>query len=223
VDRYLFRRDGSIEGRNEWSVAPRYGFKAPKRAWPGELSCQKCRKTRTPAFPSQRKRALEVIRSRLEGVARGEFIDSLHGIDELRNRWRSLKVGDTLSLHDILDCPPSLRFGEVAVLVLDERDDAHLCFALGALERVDLIDALYARGLTAPSELPSIVTLGFFSWGRGELRAFASSPTGVATVVSRDALVGLRYMARERYQKLQSFKLPPPRKATGDMHEPLCP
>jgi len=37
-----------------------------------------------------------------------------------------------LSLHDILDCPPSLRFGEVAVLVLDEGDDTHLRFTFGA-------------------------------------------------------------------------------------------
>jgi hypothetical protein len=33
------------------------------------------------------------------------------------------------------------------------------------------------------------------------------SPTGVATVVSRHAFIGLRYMTRERCQKLQSFKL----------------
>jgi hypothetical protein len=32
-------------------------------------------------------------------------------------------VRDTLSLPDVLDCPPSLRFGEVAVLVLDESDN----------------------------------------------------------------------------------------------------
>jgi hypothetical protein len=119
------------------SVSPRQGFKAAKRAWPGELGCQKWREAGTPAFPSQRKRALEVIRSRLEGVARGEFIDSLHGIDELRNSWRSLKVGDTLSLHDILECPPSLRFGEVAVLVLDERDDAP-AYAIGFGEVFDI-------------------------------------------------------------------------------------
>jgi len=91
----LFRRDGSIEGRNEWSVARRYGFKAPKRAWRGELSPQKWRETGTPAFPSQRKRGLEVIRSGLKGAVGGEFIDSLHGIDELKKRWRSLKVRDT--------------------------------------------------------------------------------------------------------------------------------
>ena len=79
-----------------------------------ELGCQKWRKTRTPAYPSQRKRALEVISRRLEGIVRGEFIDSLHGIDELRNRWWSLKVRYALSLHDVLD----------GVLVLDEGDDA---------------------------------------------------------------------------------------------------
>ena len=63
---YLLRPDGSIEGRNVWSVTPRYGFKAPKRAWRGELSRQKWRGTRTPGFPSQRKLVLEVIRRRLE-------------------------------------------------------------------------------------------------------------------------------------------------------------
>jgi hypothetical protein len=36
------------------------------------------------------KRGLELIRRRLERVVPGEFIDSLFGIDELRNRWRSL-------------------------------------------------------------------------------------------------------------------------------------
>ena len=41
-------------------------------------------------FPSPRKRGLEVIRLRLKGVVGGELIDSLHGIDELRNRWSSL-------------------------------------------------------------------------------------------------------------------------------------
>jgi hypothetical protein len=51
----------------------------------------------------QRKRVLEVISRRLKGVLAGEFIDSLYGIDELRNRRRSLKVGDTLSLHDVFD------------------------------------------------------------------------------------------------------------------------
>ena len=101
--RYLFRRDGSIEGRNAWSVSPRQGLKAAKRAWTGELSRQKWRKTRTPSYPSQRKRALEVISRRLEGVVRGEFIDSLYGIDELRNRRRSLKIQYALSLHDVFD------------------------------------------------------------------------------------------------------------------------
>ena len=68
----------------------------------GELSCQKWRKTRTLAFPSQRKRSLEVVERRLKGFVGGEFIDSLSGIDELRNnelrnnelrnRRRSLEV-----------------------------------------------------------------------------------------------------------------------------------
>ena len=154
------------------------------------------------AVPSQRKRVLEVIRRRLKGVVRGYFIDSLLSIDELGN-WRgSLKVRDALSLHDVLDCPPSLRYGEVVVFVLNEGDDAHLSLTLGALERIYLIDAPYARGSTTPTELDStelaevssIVTFLFFRWRRGELGAFAPSPTGVASVVSCDALEGFRDM-----------------------------
>ena len=53
--------------------------------------------------PSSRKRVLEVIRRRLKGVVGGKFIDSLYGVDELRDRWRSLEVRDPLSLHDVLD------------------------------------------------------------------------------------------------------------------------
>jgi hypothetical protein len=34
-------------------------------------------------------------------------------IDELGDWRRSLKVRYALSVHDVLDCPPSLRFGEV--------------------------------------------------------------------------------------------------------------
>ncbi len=93
------------------------------------------------------------------------------------------------------------------MLVLNEGDDAHLSLTLGALERIYLIDAPYARGPTTPTELSSIVTFLFFRWRRGELGAFAPSPTGVASVVSCDALIGLRYMTRERRQKLQSVKL----------------
>ena len=69
----------------------------------GEVRCQKWRETPTPAFPPQRMRVLEVIRRRLKGVLGGEFIDSLHSIDERRNRWGSLKVRDPLSLQDALD------------------------------------------------------------------------------------------------------------------------
>jgi hypothetical protein len=78
---------------------PRDGFKGAKRGWRGELSYQKRRKTGTLAFPSQRKRVLEVISRRLEGVVRGDFIDSLFGIDERRDTGRCLEVRDTLSLH----------------------------------------------------------------------------------------------------------------------------
>ena len=99
----MFCRDGASEGRNARSVSPRQGFKAAKRAWKGELSYQKWREAGTPAFPSQKKRVLEVIRSRLKGVVGGKVIDSVSGIDERRDRRRSLKVGDTLSLYDVLD------------------------------------------------------------------------------------------------------------------------
>ena len=164
----------------------------------GEPSYEKRHVTYTPTNPSARKRSLEVVRSRLKGVVGGKFIDSLCSVDELWDWRRCLEVRDSLSLHDVPDCPPSLRFSEVAVGVLDEGDDAHLCFALGAPEGVHLVDSFYARGPTAPSELPSIVTLRFFDWRRGELSAFASSPAGVSSVVSCDAFVGLRYMTRKR-------------------------
>ena len=62
------------------------------------------------------------MRRRLKGVVGGEFIDSVGCFDQLGDRWRSLKVGDTLSLHYVLDCPPSRRYAEVAVRVLDEGD-----------------------------------------------------------------------------------------------------
>jgi hypothetical protein len=77
----------------------------------------------TFAVPSQKKRVLEVIRRRLEGVARGEFIKSFSGVDELWYWRRRLKVRDTLRLHDVLD----------GVLVLNKGDDTHLSFTFGAL------------------------------------------------------------------------------------------
>ena len=70
--------------------------------------------------------------------------------------------------------------------VLNEGDDAHLSLTLGALERIYLIDALYARGPTAPTELSHVIALVFFGRRRGELSAFAPAPTGVASVVSGD-------------------------------------
>ena len=68
--------------------------------------------------------------------------------------------------------------------ILNEGDDAHLSFARGALEGINLVDSLYARGPSTPTELDStelaevtpIITLWFISWRRGELRAFAPSP-----------------------------------------------
>jgi hypothetical protein len=58
-----------------------------------------------------------------------------------------LEVRDTLSLHDVLDCPPSLRFGEVAVLVLDEGDDAP-AYAKGSGEVFDILLRLSGYGGT---------------------------------------------------------------------------
>ena len=81
---------------------------------------------------------------------------------------------------------------------MHEGDDAHLRFAFGTLERVNFIDALYARAPTTPTELSAVIALWLFSGRRGELSAFSPSPTGVATVVSCDALVCLRYMTRKR-------------------------
>ena len=69
---------------------------------------------------------------------------------------------------------------------MDECDDAHLCFALGALKGIHLVDSLDARGPTALAELTAIVTFLFFRGRRSELGAFASASTGVATVVSGD-------------------------------------
>ena len=89
-----------------------------------------------------------------------------------------------MGLHDILD----------GVFVLDEGDNPHLRVTFGTLERIHFIDSLYASGPSTSTKLSSIVTLRFFGRRRGELGAFAPSPTGVASVVSCDALVGFRDM-----------------------------
>jgi len=60
----------------------------------------------------------------------------------------------------------------------------HLFFALGALQGVYLINALYARGPSTLTELSPVIALVFFGRRRGELGAFASASAGVATVVS---------------------------------------
>jgi hypothetical protein len=78
------------------------------------------------------------------------------------------------------------------VLVLDECDDAHLCFTLGALKGIHFIDSLYARAPTALTELTAIVVLWLFRGRGGELGAFASAPTGVASVISSDRFIGFR-------------------------------
>ena len=66
---------------------------------------------------------------------------------------------------------------------MDEGDNAHLCFAFGALKGIYLIDALYARGPTTPTELSPVIALLLVVFGTGELSAFTPSPTGVATVI----------------------------------------
>jgi hypothetical protein len=53
--------------------------------------------------PSLRRQILEVPWRRIKGVVRGEFLDSLGSIDELRERRRCLEVRDTLRFHNILD------------------------------------------------------------------------------------------------------------------------
>jgi hypothetical protein len=58
---------------------------------------------------------------------------------------------------------------------VNEGDDPHLRFALGALQGVDLVDTLYARDPTTFAELLPIVTLWFFSRRRGDLSAFTSA------------------------------------------------
>ena len=104
--------------------------------------------TYTIPVPSSRKRSLEVIRGWLERVVRGKFIDSARGIDEFWNWRRGSEISDPLGLHDVPDCPPSLRFGEVAVLVLNEGDNTHLRLTLGALKGVYFIYALDAGSPT---------------------------------------------------------------------------
>jgi hypothetical protein len=49
------------------------------------------------------------------------------------------------------------------VLVVNEGDDPHLRFALEALQGVDLIYALYARGPTTLAELLPIVARSFLT------------------------------------------------------------
>jgi hypothetical protein len=112
-----------------------------------------------------------------------------------------------LSLHDVLD----------RVLILNEGDDPHLCFTLGTLKRIHLVDSLYAGGPTTLTKLDStdfgeltevttIVALLFLGW-RSDFSAFTPSPTRVPTVVSCNALIGLRNMTRELSKELQCVKL----------------
>jgi hypothetical protein len=81
-----------------------------------------------------------------------------------------------LGLHNLFD----------GMLVLDEGYDPHLRLALGALQWVDFVNALYARGPTTPTELPPIVALLFYRWRRAELGAFPSAPRGIPSVIPSD-------------------------------------
>ncbi len=81
--------------------------------------------------------------------------------------------------------------------VLNECDNPLLRFALEALQGVDLIDALDARGPTTPTELLPIVTLWFFSRRRGELGSFTAAPTGITSEISSQRLIGSRHMTGE--------------------------
>ena len=95
-----------------------------------------------------------------------------------------MEVRDPLRLHDVLD----------GVRVLNEGDDAHLSFTLGALERIHLVESLYARGPTTPTKLAPIVALVFLHGRRGELSALASAPTGIPSIIPGQRLVGFRNM-----------------------------
>jgi hypothetical protein len=79
--------------------------------------------------------------------------------------------------------------------------------AIGALQRVDFVDSLYARSPSAPPELTPIVVLLFFRWRRGELSSLTSTPTRVPSVISGDGFVGLRYVTGKLSKELQSVKL----------------
>ncbi len=82
--------------------------------------------------------------------------------------------------------------------VLDEGDNSHLRFTVRALQWVDLIDPLYARGPTAFAELLPIVALLFFSRRRrGELGSFTAAPTGITSEVSSQRFIGSRHLGRE--------------------------
>jgi hypothetical protein len=70
-------------GRNTRLESPRQAFQSPSGADESELSHEKYHFTFTSPAPSLRKRVLEVMRQRFEGVVGGKFIESVRGIDEL--------------------------------------------------------------------------------------------------------------------------------------------
>jgi hypothetical protein len=64
-----------------------------------------------------------------------------------------------------------------------------LCTCLRAELSRTLGRALAEVDSTELVEVSSIITLGFFSWRRQELSAFASAPTGIASIVPGQRLV----------------------------------
>jgi hypothetical protein len=54
---------------------------------------------------------------------------------------------------------------------------------LGQSKGIDFIDAFYARGPTTLWELPHFIGLCFIFWRGNKLSPFASTPTGVPSIV----------------------------------------
>ena len=94
---------------------------------------------------------------------------------------------------------------------MDEGDDTHLPFTLGALKRVDLIDALDAFGPTTFLKLLAIVALLFFrKRSRGELSTLTSTPTKESTCVEdtrgpRDLQPSLRYQNTHKFHQYNQY------------------
>lgn len=92
---------GRVETRGLWvhAMVPR----VQGGGWKCDLSRENWHFRYTPLVPSQENWVSELIRRRTKGVVGGEFIGSVRGVDELRDRRRILKVWDALRLHDLFD------------------------------------------------------------------------------------------------------------------------